>query len=76
MKYQSKKCEHCLNVATENGTTMCRAEPPKVFVFPMQKQNPFNPQQVQVHFETVAAWPTVRPDHWCGKYEPSLVVVQ
>ena len=68
-----KQCKNCDAYAEANGATMCRAEPPKVHVIAVPSMGLDGKPGMNI--QTVAAWPTVSPNHWCRAYEPKLSVL-
>ena len=51
----------CLFYSPKEG--QCRAEPPRVFIVPMQTvQGPV--------LQPASLFPTVEPSAWCGAFEP------
>jgi len=56
-----------------NGQGACRAKPPTVFLV-ATKPSPLAGAPTAPG--TVAAWPTVMPDHWCREFEPRLAEIQ
>lgn len=63
-----RACEKCRSFGVMKGTTtICRYDPPRVFVF----QTPVPTIQGTMEFKnsTVTAWPLVEAGEWCQKFE-------
>lgn len=73
--YPEQKCSTCLYyvgpsaLERSNEPAQCRADLPTVQIIPQFEQGIGGVKQ---SLTTVATWPPVKPDQWCGKWTPSI----
>lgn len=63
--------DHCAICAfvdrDQSGQLYCRANPPSVQVIPV-------PVPEGVQMRTIAVFPPVQPQQWCGQWKPALMI--
>lgn len=72
---RSRVCAECTFSAVEGKDRVCRVDPPKVFLFMVPVVAPSGlglngPRQQGMQIISQTAFPVVRNDQWCGKFEP------
>lgn len=70
MSETSRKCSNCkahdtVLTSDKTITTICRRNPPEVL-------STFVPAGTGLQVVQANIWPQMKPDDWCGSFEPAL----
>lgn len=73
MKNTCENCKFADDHGRVGGQLYCHEEPPRAQVLQIMKMDALS--RPQTSFQTVAAWPPIKSDDWCGKHEFKLKVL-